>query len=134
MNRNFFIDANVAVAVIFVCMGLYGRLAAHTTGDQSDALVFVTAGMWFALISVGHAAGSRVLVTVTSVPAVIVGALYVFVLLFAPLAWGDSNAVTAYALQAVGLLLIVVQIAGLIAVFYENRMAKGTTQADRVTR
>jgi hypothetical protein len=108
---------NAVVAMGFVSLSVHVFSTAAFTADRNDAVLYLGVATWFGLISFGHAIKNRALVAVTSAVVILASLCFMFLLLFAPLAWGDSNMPMIYMLQATLLLIIALQIAGLIALF-----------------
>jgi hypothetical protein len=77
---------------------------------------FFAVGVWFLLMSAGFARKSRLADALTTIPTIAFAAIFCFVLLFAPLSWGDQGTPTAYLLQGISLLIIILEVLGLISV------------------
>ena len=117
MIHKIVIIANGAFALGFLLLGVYGSIVSDNMGGRQSAVLSVVAGFWIASIVIGLLFRRRVLVLLLSIPVIGFALLFAFILLFAPLAWGNSNLATAYGLQVVALGLILIQIAGILAVF-----------------
>ena len=108
---------NGAFAAAFLLLGGYGAIAATNPGDSRTALLSLFAGLFVACIMPALRRQSRLAVVLLSLPVIGAAAFFAFILLFAPLAWGDANLPTTYLLQGCAVLLILVQLAGIVAVF-----------------
>lgn len=123
MRRRIQLTANAAIGVIIISLSVFGLLQSKNMSDRQSAFLFLGFGMLFCLVSYGLWMRSRLLIILSSVPIIVVSAVTSFILLFAPLAWGDSNIGTVYMLQFFSLSFIVLQIVSLVSAFvaHQNR-------------
>ena len=121
MKRRVLLTANAAVGVIIICLSLLGLFQSNNVSDRQSAFLYLGFGALFCLVSYGLLIRSCLLVTLGSIPIIVVAAATSFILLFAPFAWGDSNLRTVYMLQAISLSFAGLQIVGLIDVFATHR-------------
>ena len=113
--------ANAVIAVGIFIIGIFGCFSAQTAGDTREVVYFFAAGAWFFLLSAGFAWRNRLIVAVTSIPILFFASVLVLILLFAPLSWGNKGTSTAYVLQGISLLIVLVQVLGLFSVFAHNQ-------------
>jgi hypothetical protein len=121
MSLKAFAIVNGAIALSLFAVAVYVFFVSETTGNREEAGMVILAAHWFLGICGAFARRSRFWVTVASVPVITLCLLFAFILIFAPLGWGDENLPTARTLQIGALLLGAFQIWGLIAVFASKR-------------
>jgi NADH:ubiquinone oxidoreductase subunit K len=102
----------------------------HNISDRNSALLYLGIGVSFCIVPYGLWIRSRVLVSLISIPLILMLGAVSFMLLFAPFAWGDSNIKTVYLLQLSSLFLAALQIGGLIDVFSARTSMKRNRNAD----
>ena len=124
MKRRILIAANAVVSVIIICLSGLGLFVSHNASDRNSALLYLGFGASFCVVSYSLWIRSRLLAALVSIPLILVLGMSSFMLLFAPLAWGDSNIRTVYLLQLTSLLLAVLQIVGLIDVFATHKKSQ----------
>ena len=121
---------NVAVAFAFAAVAMYGLTASGSHIDR-EAFGYIGVGIWFGLIASAVHAQSRIFVTLLSAPLMLALLVFMFILLFAPFAWGESNMGTVYVLWAGNILLLVLQLAGLMVVYSRNASGEGVIRKAR---
>jgi hypothetical protein len=112
---------NAVVGGVIVGLSIFGMVHSKNVSDRQSAFFFLGFGALFWPVSYGLWIRSRLLVTLISIPIIVVAGGAGFVLLFAPLAWSDSNIGTAYTLQFLSLFFAVLEIASLLNVFASQR-------------
>lgn len=115
---------NGAIAVAFGCMAAYVFLNTRITVDTHDAMLFLGAAAWFGVIAWGFAVQSRPVVIVMALPVMLGAGVFAFILLFAPLAWGDRNMPIIYLMQGSAVGIIGLQVSGVIALFINSAAGK----------
>jgi NADH:ubiquinone oxidoreductase subunit K len=117
MKRGIVLTANAAAGVIIICLSTFGLFQSTNVGDRQGALLGLGFGILFCLVAYGLWIRSRLLVTLSSVPIILVTATASFILLFASFAWGEGNMGTVYLLQFLSLSFIVLQVVSFLDVF-----------------
>jgi NADH:ubiquinone oxidoreductase subunit K len=129
MKRTVLITANATVGVITISLSIFGLFHSTSVSDRQSALLLLGFGALFCVVAYGLWTRSRLLVTLSSVPIILIAAVASFILVFAPLAWGDSNIGTVYTLQFLSLSFAVLQIASLLHVFAAKHTNNGDKEA-----
>lgn len=113
--------ANAIIAAGLCIVATCGLLAAESRSQSEEVLGFFVAAGWFIFVAGGFATRSRLLVAIASVPVILAACILFLVLIFAELVWSPQGVLTARILQAVSLVIIVLQILGIITVFGSQR-------------
>jgi len=116
MNCRLLAITNAAIAALLFGFGVYTLVVAGGSVDADFGAVILLSSCWLAANSFAVFRRSLPMVLILAIPVVMVAALFVLMLLFAPLAWGDSNMPMVYLLQGTALFVAAIQIASIAAV------------------
>jgi len=132
MKQKVLLSANAAMGAIIICLSIFGLVQSTNVSDRYSALLPLGCGVLFCLVSYGLWIRSRLLVSLGSIPVIVVSVAASIILLFAPFAWGDSNIGTVYILQFISLSSAVLQVTSLRTVFAPDKNRNGNEDTQQL--
>lgn len=111
--------ANAGLGLVHI---LFGLANPAFTGSSSEGAFFLILALLFFAIATGFVLGNRLIVLWASIPVILVGAIFAFLIVGGAWIWGHSHADRMYLFIVVSVLIAALEIVGILTIWrYSKR-------------